>query len=144
MVAGEPDRAGSAGAQVEELLWPGTSLGGARPKAVVQDADADSRMETVADRDVLLVRRFDRERTGAGYRRHRRVSALTLLRAGDSPVDRVNWSYLLLADEVRRASPHPRTDLRELFGRMCSTQRPPVSTITRATTRSSPRTACGA
>ena len=145
VVAGEPHRAASAGAQVEELLWPGTSLGGARPKAVVQDADglwiakfgsrndrwnhprvehgtlalaracglqvADSRMETFADRDVLLVRRFDRERSDSGYRRHRMVSALTLLQAGDSNVDRANWSYLLLADEVRRASPHPRTDL---------------------------------
>ena len=142
VVAGEPERAGPAGAQVEALLWPGTSLGGARPKAVVQDADdlwiakfgsrndrwnhprvehgmlalaracglrvAHSRVETVADRDVLLVRRFDRERADAGYLRHRMVSALTLLRAGDSPVDRVNWSYLLLADEVRRASADPR------------------------------------
>ena len=151
--AGAPERAGAAGARVEELLWPGTSLGGARPKAVVQDADglwiakfgsrndrwnhprvehgmlalaracglrvADSRMETVADRDVLLVRRFDRERTDTGYRRHRMVSALTLLQAGDNPVDRANWSYLLLADEIRRASGEPRTDLRELFGRMC-------------------------
>ena len=153
VVAGEPEHAGPAGAQVEQLLWPGTSLGGARPKAVVQDADglwiakfgsrndrwnyprvehgmltlaracglhaAESRVETVADRDVLLVRRFDRERTDTDYRRHRMVSALTLLRAGDSPVDRANWSYLLLADEVRRASADPRTDLRELFGRMC-------------------------
>ena len=153
VVGGVPERAGSAGAQVEELLWPGTSLGGARPKAVVQDADglwiakfssrndrwnhpriehgmlalaracglqvAASRMETVADRDVLLVRRFDRERTDTDYRRHRMVSALTLLQAGDSPVDRANWSYLLLADEVRRASADPRADLRELFGRMC-------------------------
>ena len=153
VLAGVSEHAGSAGAQVEELLWPGTSLGGARPKAVVQDADglwiakfgsrkdrwnhprvehgmlalaracglqvADSRMETVADRDVLLVRRFDREHTDTGYRRHRRVSALTLLQAGDSTADRAKWSYLLLADEVRRASGEPRTDLRELFGRMC-------------------------
>ena len=153
VLAGDPGRAGSAGAQVEALLWPGTSLGGARPKAVVQDARslwiakfgrrndrwnhprvehgmlalsracrlhvADSRIETVADRDVLLVRRFDRERTDAGYRRHRMVSALTLLQSGDSPVDRTNWSYLLLADEIRRASADPQTDLRELFGRMC-------------------------
>lgn len=80
---------------------------------------ADSRIETVADRDVLLVRRFDRERADTGCLRHRMVSALTLLRAGDSPVDRANWSYLLLADEVRRASAEPRTDLRELFSRMC-------------------------
>ena len=153
VIADGPERAGSAGAQVEELLWPGTSLGGARPKAVVQDAHAlwiakfarqndrwnhpraergmlalaracglnaaESRLETVAGRDVLLVRRFDRERTDTGYRRHRMVSALTLLRTGDSPVDRRDWSYLLVADEIRRASADPQTDLRELFGRMC-------------------------
>ena len=80
---------------------------------------ADSRIETVADRDVLLVRRFDRERLDTGYLRHRMVSALTLLRTGDSPVDRRDWSYLLLADEIRRASADPHADLRELFGRMC-------------------------
>ena len=153
VVAGDPECAGSSGAQVEELLWPGTSLGGARPKAVVQDGHglwiakfgrqtdrwnhprvehgmlvlargcglhvADSQVETVADRDVLLVRRFDRERLDTGYLRHRMVSALTLLQTGDSPVDRTDWSYLLLADEIRRASADPRTDLRELFGRMC-------------------------
>ena len=67
----------------------------------------------------LLVRRFDRERLDTGYRRHRMVSALTLLRTGDSPVDRRDWSYLLLADEIRRASADPHTDLRELLGRMC-------------------------
>ena len=153
VMSGDPAPAGSAGAQVEALLWPGTSLGGARPKAVVQDPRglwiakfgrqtdrwnhprvehgmlvlargcglhaADSRVETVADRDVLLVRRFDRERLDTGYLRHRMVSALTLLRTGDSPVDRRDWSYLLLADEIRRASADPHTDLRELFGRMC-------------------------
>ena len=47
------------------------------------------------------------------------VSALTLLRTGDHPGDSGNWSYLLLADEVRRASAEPEDDLRELFGRMC-------------------------
>ena len=80
---------------------------------------ADSRLETVAGRDVLLVRRFDRDWTPAGYRRHRMVSALTLLQSGDSVGERGEWSYLLLADEVRRASAEPEDDLRELFGRMC-------------------------
>ena len=85
---------------------------------------ADSRTETVGGRDVLLVRRFDREReddgrTAAGYRRHRMVSALTLLRTGDGLADRGDWSYLMLADEVRRASARPEDDLRELFGRIC-------------------------
>ena len=152
------ERAGSPGARVEELLLLGTSMGGARPKAVVEhEGDlwiakfgrgddrwnhsrvehgmlalartcglnvADSRIETVGGRDVLLVRRFDRDRaddgrTGAGYRRHRMVSALTLLRSGDGLGDHGAWSYLLLADEVRRVSARPEDDLRELFGRMC-------------------------
>ena len=146
-------RAGDAGARVEELLLLGTSMGGARPKAVVENASdlwiakfgrsddrwnhsrvehgmlalaracgldvADSRIETVGGRDVLLVRRFDRGRADDGYRRHRMVSALTLLRSGDGVGDRGDWSYLLLADEVRRVSPRPEEDLRELFGRMC-------------------------
>ena len=68
---------------------------------------------------MLLVRRFDRDRTHGGYRRHRMVSALTLLRAGDSPGERGDGSYLLLADEIRRASARQEDDLRELFRRIC-------------------------
>ena len=153
LVADDPDLAGSVANQVEDLLLLGTSMGGARPKAVVQDDHglwiakfsrnddrwnhprvehgmltlarvcgldaADSRLESVAGRDVLLVRRFDRDREDAGYRRHRMVSALTLLRAGDGPGERDDWSYPLLADEIRRVSAAPDEDLRELFGRMC-------------------------
>ena len=153
LVAEASELAGSVGHQIEALLLLGTSMGGARPKAVVEDDRglwiakfgrnddrwnhprvehgmltlartcgldaADSRLETVAERDVLLVRRFDRDREDAGYRRHRMVSALTLLRAGDSPAERGDWSYLLLADEIRRASEAPEDDLRELFGRIC-------------------------
>ena len=80
---------------------------------------AESRVERIGDRDVLLVRRFDREWTGEGYHRHRMVSALALLQADDDPTERGRWSYLTLADELRRASAAPREDLRELFGRMC-------------------------
>ena len=132
---------GAAADRVEELLLLGTSMGGARPKAVVEHegalwiakfgrrADrwnesrvehgmlalaracglnvAASRVETVGGRDVLLVRRFDRD----GHRRHRMVSALTLLRSGDGVADRGDWSYLLLADEVRRASARPERRL---------------------------------
>ena len=43
---------------------------------------AESKIVTVGGRDVLLVKRFDREKTGAGYHRARMVSALTLLRDG--------------------------------------------------------------
>ena len=155
IVTDEPDLAGSAGQQMEDLLLlGGTSMGGARPKAVVEDDGAlwiakfarqddnwnqpriehgllelaracglnaaDSKLTTVAGRDVLLVRRFDRDRNeDGGYRRHRMVSALTLLRSDDDATVRKNWSYLMLADEIRRASSNPAEDLRELFGRMC-------------------------
>ncbi len=147
------DQAGPAGVRAEELLMLGTSMGGARPKAVVEDERGlwiaklsssndrwnhprvehgmlmlarscgldvtESRIETVGGRDVLLVRRFDRDRAGEDHHRHRMVSALTLLRAGDGFGERGDWSYLRLADEVRRTSAQPGEDLRELFGRMC-------------------------
>jgi serine/threonine-protein kinase HipA len=153
VVADDPAAGGSARAQVRELLLLGTSMGGARPKAVVRDGHTlwlakfsrrddrwnqprvehallllalacglntpESRLERVGRRDVLLVRRFDREWGGGGFHRHRMASALTLLRADDSATDRARWSYLLLADEVRRASADPKEDLRELFGRLC-------------------------
>jgi len=141
-----------AAAQVEELLLIGTSMGGARPKTVVE-ADralwiakfncvtdlwnnarvehamlklatacglraATSRVEQVGDRDVLLVKRFDREAISGSYRRARMLSALTLLRAGDSIRDRDRWSYPLLAEELRRVSARPAEDTQELFRRM--------------------------
>ena len=82
-------------------------------------AVADSRLVSVGDRDVLLVRRFDRHWNGSGFCRSRMASALTLLQADEAVTDRRRWSYLLLADEVRRASGQPEADLRELFMRMC-------------------------
>jgi serine/threonine-protein kinase HipA len=139
--------------QVEKLMVIGTSMGGARPKAVVEDDDglwiakfnrpddawnnarvehamltlaracglvtAESRIVDVAGRDVLLVRRFDRERTDAGYRRARMMSALTLLRADDTWQSRDKWSYVLLAEELRRVCAQPRQSTTELFRRMC-------------------------
>lgn len=148
-----PDLAGSGARQVEELILFGTSMGGARPKTVVEHKQdlwiakftspddrwnnprvehgmlnlaetcgltvAASEITTVAGRDVLLVRRFDRDRVEGGYRRHRMVSALTLLQSEDNPAARTDWSYMFLADEIRRTSSEPAADLRELFGRMC-------------------------
>ena len=139
--------------RVQELLLLGTSMGGARPKAVVEDnsglwvakfnrpddrwnyarvehamlvlaracgiQSAESRVETVGDRDVLLVKRFDREKTDQGYRRARMLSALTLLRSEDSYQDRDKWSYLLLVEELRRISSQEKPDAQELFRRMC-------------------------
>lgn len=139
-------------AQMQELIQPGTSLGGARPKNVVEDDEGlwiakfpektdrwnnarvesamlnlarecglrtcDARVVTVAGADVLLVRRFDRVKVTGGYHRHRFVSALTVLDAGDTAGDRARWSYLLLADELRRRTDRVEENLRELFGRM--------------------------
>jgi serine/threonine-protein kinase HipA len=139
--------------QAEELLLAGTSMGGARPKAVVEDGDglwiakfnraddkwnnariehamlalaracelttAESKVAPVGGRDVLLVKRFDRERTEAGYQRARMVSALTLLKTDDSPQSRDKWSYIGLVEELRRVSAEPKKDASELFRRMC-------------------------
>ncbi len=139
-------------AQWIELLQPGTSMGGARPKNVVEDGEglwlakfpdqgdkwsnarvegamlalahecglrvARHRIQSVAGKDVLLVQRFDRALTPDGYLRHRMVSGLTALGAADSHGDRAKWSYLLLADELRRRSARPNQDLEELYRRM--------------------------
>jgi len=141
-----------SGLQVSDLVNPGSSMGGARPKNVVEDDEglwvakfpargdrwnnaaveagmlklasecglrsAASKRTHVAGQDVLLVRRFDRERTKRGYLRHRMVSALTVLRADENPQDRSKWSYLLLADELKRWVGNPDQDLHELFSRM--------------------------
>ena len=77
-----------------------------------------SRVETIAGRDVLLVKRFDREHTREGYHRARMLSALTLLRTRDSHQDRDRWSYLLLVEELRRICSHPKAAAQELFKRM--------------------------
>ena len=151
---GNPGR-DRAAALAHAIFDEGTSMGGARPKAVVEDRDAlwlakfsrprdrwnqpraehamlllarecgiraaESRIERAGNQDVLLVRRFDRERSGeeGGWLRHRMASALTLLRSDDSPTGRERWSYLALADELRRVSAQPTEDLKELFARMC-------------------------
>jgi serine/threonine-protein kinase HipA len=138
--------------QVTELLQPGTSMGGARPKNVVEDGEglwvakfpdrgdkwnnarvegamlalagecgiraARHRIASVVGKEVLLVQRFDRVPTPQGYLRHRMASGLTVLGAEDSHTDRAKWSYLLLADELRRRSARPAHDLEELFRRM--------------------------
>jgi len=142
-----------AAPQVQELLLLGTSMGGARPKAVIEDHDAlwiakfnrpddrwnntrvehamlrlarecgisaaESRLETVAGKDVLLIRRFDREKVKDGYLRPRMVSGLTLLRAEEAAELRQRWSYVLLVEELRRILAEPKKDARELFRRMC-------------------------
>ena len=80
---------------------------------------ADSRLERVAGRDVLLVKRFDRDWSGRGFTRARMISGLTLLRADEAAHQRTRWSYLLLVEELRRHVARKREDAHELFRRMC-------------------------
>ncbi|MBU6484937.1 MAG: type II toxin-antitoxin system HipA family toxin [Betaproteobacteria bacterium] len=138
--------------QADDLLHLGTSVGGARPKAVVEDAGAlwlakfpqrddrwnnapveaamlrlaqlcgirtpETQVVRIAGKDVLLVKRFDRAAVPDGYLRHRMLSALTLLRAGDDHTARASWSYPRIADELRRLVAEPTEALHEMFRRM--------------------------
>ncbi len=139
--------------QGRSRLLLGTSMGGARPKAVVEDDTglwlakfnrpgdrwnypktehamlelarqcginaARSRIESIGGSDVLLVQRFDREKNSLGYIRARMISGLTLLRAEDSIHKRDRWSYVIMAEELRRVVTEPKQDATELFRRMC-------------------------
>lgn len=80
----------------------------------------DTRIETVGKRDALMLRRFDREWNpdAKAYARYGLVSGLTVLDAEEGIQGRPRWSYLLLADELRRWSSAPDADRLELFRRM--------------------------
>lgn len=140
------------GIHVLEQLEPGTSMGGARPKATIEDDNSlwlgkfparddrfnlqrveystlelarrcglsvsQARLQSVGPGEVLMVRRFDRERTSQGYLRFGLVSGLTVLDCDDSYLDRDRRSYPLLADNLRRWSEKPAVDCAELFRRM--------------------------
>jgi serine/threonine-protein kinase HipA len=131
-----------------DMLRLSSSLGGMRPKTVVSDGGslwiakfnspfdrwnnaatehmmlrlahgcginaAESRLFHAGGRDILLVKRFDRH----GAARSRMVSALTVLRTDDFTSDSDKWSYVALAEELRRFSANPKKDGRELFMRM--------------------------
>lgn len=130
---------------VRVLLAPGSSLGGARPKASVRDHDGSlaiakfperndegdvirwervmlllaeragievckSRLESVGESVVLLVRRFDRQR-------HERIpflSAMSLLDAADGE----QRSYVEIFDALRRVASQVAVDGRQLWRRL--------------------------
>jgi serine/threonine-protein kinase HipA len=138
--------------QIRRLLLLNTAMGGARPKAAVEDNDglwiakfqtptdrwndprvehamlnlarncglsvADSRLDNAGGRDILLVRRFDRDRSTEGYLRHRMISSMTVLGSEGTSDAREKWSYPLLADQMRRIVGDPSECLAELFRRM--------------------------
>jgi serine/threonine-protein kinase HipA len=136
--------------ELDMALFHGSSLGGARPKAMIEHgdtkyvakfssrADVDNvvKAEFVAMRlaasvglraapvtlaraggkDVLLIERFDREKTPDGWRRKAIVSALTLF--GLDEMMARYASYEDFAEIIRHRFAAPRETLRELFGRL--------------------------
>jgi serine/threonine-protein kinase HipA len=151
IVRGEIDEKDADAIQTQEFMLIGTSMGGARPKTVVEDEQGlwiakfnrpddrwnfakvehamlvlakkcgisavESRVVQVGGKDVLLVHRFDRFKTEKGYARARMISGLTLLQADENERDR--WSYISMAEEMRRIVAKPSKDAPELFRRMC-------------------------
>jgi serine/threonine-protein kinase HipA len=127
------------------LLAPGSSLGGARPKASIRDHDGHLaiakfpnkgdevntvvweavalrlaamagiavpawRLETVADKPVLLLRRFDREdRIRLPF-----LSAMSMLDAKDNEAR----SYLEFVDILRQYGAAPKQDMHALWRRI--------------------------
>lgn len=148
--AGRVERGEPIPAALDRALFHGSSIGGARPKALIEaegrkfiakfsatnDTYAVVKAEYVAMRlaarvgldvapvrltaasgkDVLLVERFDREATPAGWTRRALVSALTMF--GLSEMEARHASYADLADLIRARFTDPRATLHELFGRI--------------------------
>ncbi len=77
---------------------------------------APVRLVRAMNRDVLLIRRFDREPSADGWMRRAMVSALTLL--GLDERFAAHASYEALADIVRARFTAPTETLEELFARM--------------------------
>ena len=127
------------------LFAPGSSLGGARPKASVTEKDghlaiakfprkddeinmvlweavaltlgekagipvAAARVENIAGKPVLLLRRFDRD----GARRIPFLSAMSMLGSKDNETR----SYLEIVDALRRHGAAPKDDMEALWRRM--------------------------
>ena len=127
------------------LFAPGSSLGGARPKASVREKDGHlaiakfprkddeintvvweavalalahkagipvpaPRVETIANKPVLLLRRFDRD----GKRRIPFLSAMSMLGAKDNETH----SYLEIVDALRQHGAAPKADMEALWRRV--------------------------
>lgn len=136
--------------ELDQALNHGTSIGGARPKALIESAGAkfvakfsasNDRVNVVKGefvtmrlaalcgmdvapvklahalgKDILLIERFDREKTEAGWTRKIMTSALTLFGL-DEMLARY-CSYEQLTDIIRADFANPKRDLKELFSRL--------------------------
>ncbi len=136
--------------ELDQGLLQGSSIGGARPKALIEDRGvkfvakfssssdvynvikaefiamrlaalagldvAPVELASAAGKDVLLVRRFDRNYSEKGWTRKLMVSALTLL--GLDEMMARYASYEVLAEIIRHRFSDPKQTLRELFKRL--------------------------
>ncbi|APO66178.1 HipA-like protein [Rhizobium gallicum] len=135
---------------LDAALLHGSSIGGARPKALIDAGDekyiakfssqgdiysvvkaefiamklaaaagidaAPVLMKRAGGKDVLFIRRFDREPSQEGWRRRAMVSALTML--GLDEMMARYASYEELATIARHRFESPKETLRELFSRL--------------------------
>lgn len=136
--------------ELDQALFHGSSIGGARPKALIEENGikyiakfsasndlysvvkaefvamrlaklvgldvAEVKLTQAANKDVLLVERFDRSPLPNGWARRSIVSALTLF--GLDEMMARYASYETLAEIVRHRFTDPKKTLRELFCRL--------------------------
>ncbi|MCB1647184.1 MAG: HipA domain-containing protein, partial [Pseudomonadales bacterium] len=137
-------------AELDQALFHGSSIGGARPKALIQEQGkkyvakfssgtdlysvvkaefiamrlaeiaglnvAPVKLVNAANKDVLLIERFDRQLKDGNWLRKAMLSALTLL--GLDEMMARYASYEKLAEIIRHRFTDPRDTLRELFSRL--------------------------
>jgi serine/threonine-protein kinase HipA len=137
--------------ELDQALFHGSSIGGARPKALIQQEQdikyvakfssstdlysvvkaefiamrlaefaglnaAPVKLVKAANKDVLLIKRFDRVPKGKKWARKAMVSALTLLQLDDMMARYA--SYEDLSEIIRHRFTDPKHTLKELFSRL--------------------------
>ena len=136
--------------ELDQALFHGSSVGGARPKALIQDQGkkyvakfssstdlysvvkaefiamrlaslsglnvAPVKRIKAANKDVLLIERFDRKQKNQGWSRKAMVSALTLLGLDDMMARYA--SYETFAEIIRHRFTDPKATLEEVFSRL--------------------------
>ncbi len=136
--------------ELDQALFHGSSIGGARPKALVEDNGkkyvakfssstdlysvvnaefiamrlaklaglnvAPVKLKKAANKDVLLIERFDREAKSDNWTRKAMVSSLTLFCLNDMMARYA--SYETLAEIIRHRFTNPKATLKELFSRL--------------------------
>ena len=136
--------------ELDQALFHGSSIGGARPKALIEDQGkkyiakfssstdlhsvvkaefvamrlaalaglnvAPVKLAKTANKDVLLIERFDRRHKAQGWSRKAMVSVLTLLGLDDMMARYA--SYETLAEIIRHRFTDPKETLEEVFSRL--------------------------